>query len=304
MNEELDQIEKNKTWDLVPRPNNKNVIGTKWVYKNKLNEDGQIVRNKARLVCKGYAQVEGVDFEETFSLVARIEAIRMFLDFACYRKFKVYQMDVKSTFLNGDLEEEVYVEKPEGFQLIDKNDYVCRLKKALYGLKQAPRAWYYRLDKYLHQQGFKKGMTDRNLYIKAEGNDLLIIVVYVDDIIFGSNIELMSKKFAVAMQQEFEMSMLGELSFFLGLQIHQSERGIFISQSKYLKEILKKFGMENCALVSTPMTTSCKLNKDDDAPEIDQTMYRSMIGSLLYLIASRPDIIQAVGFGRKVSIQS
>jgi hypothetical protein len=115
MNEELDQIEKNKTWDLVPRPNDKNVIGTKWVYRNKLNEDGQIVRNKARLVCKGYAQVEGVDFEETFSPVARIEAIKMFLAFACYKKFKVYQMDVKSTFLNGDLEEEVYVEKPEGF---------------------------------------------------------------------------------------------------------------------------------------------------------------------------------------------
>jgi hypothetical protein len=182
-------------------------------------------------------------------------------------------MDVKSTFLNGDLEEEVYVEQPEGFQLTEKKDYVCRLKKALYGIKQAPRAWYYRLDRYLHQQGFKKGTVDSNLYIKAEGNDLLIIVVYVDDIIFGSNIELMSKKFAAAMQQEFEMSMLGELSFFLGLQIHQSERGIFISQSKYLKEILKKFGMENCAPVSTPMTTSCKLNKDDDAPEIDQTMY-------------------------------
>jgi hypothetical protein len=115
MNEELDQIEKNKTWDLVPRPNDKNVIGTKWVYRNKLNEDGQIVRNKARLVCKGYAQVEGVDFEETFSPVARIEAIRMFLAFACYKKFKVYQMDVKSTFLNGDLEEEVYVEKPRRF---------------------------------------------------------------------------------------------------------------------------------------------------------------------------------------------
>jgi hypothetical protein len=133
MNEELDQIEKNKTWDLVPRPNDKNVIGTKWVYINKLNEDGQIVRNKARLVCKGYAQVEGVDFEETFSPVARIEAIRMFLDFACYIKFKVYQMDVKSTFLNGDLEEEVYVEQPEGFLLTDKKDYVCHLKKSYMG---------------------------------------------------------------------------------------------------------------------------------------------------------------------------
>jgi hypothetical protein len=143
----------------------------------------------------------------------------------------------------------------------------------------------------LRQEGFKKGTNDNNLYIKVEGNDLLIIVVYVDDIIFGNYSELMSKKFSIALQQEFEMSMLGGLSLFLGLQIHQSERGIFISQRKYLKEILKKFGMENCAPLSTPMTTSCKLNKDDDAPKIDQTMYRSMIVILLYLIASRPDIM-------------
>jgi hypothetical protein len=129
MNEELDQIEKNKTWDLVPRPNDKNVIGTKWVYRNKLNEDGQIVRNKARLVCKGYAQVEGVYFEETFSPVARIEAIRMFLTFACYRKFKVYQMDVKSTFLNGDLEEEFYVEQPKGFLLTKKKGLCLTIKE-------------------------------------------------------------------------------------------------------------------------------------------------------------------------------
>jgi hypothetical protein len=116
-----------------------------------LNEDGHIVRNKARLVCKGCAQVEGMDFEENFSSVARIEAIKMFLALACYKKFKVYQMDVKSTFLNGDLEEEVYMEQPKGFLPTDKKDYVCRLKKYLYGLKQAPRAWYYKLDRYFHQ---------------------------------------------------------------------------------------------------------------------------------------------------------
>jgi hypothetical protein len=138
MNEELDQIEKNQTWELVPRPKNKNVIGTKWVYKNKMNEDGKVIRNKARLVCKGYALVEGVDYEETFSPVAILEVIRMFLAFSNYKKFKVYQMDVKSSFLNGILEEEVYIEKPEGFQLTNKGDYVCKLRKVLYGLKQAP----------------------------------------------------------------------------------------------------------------------------------------------------------------------
>jgi vacuolar-type H+-ATPase catalytic subunit A/Vma1 len=151
MNEELDQIEKNHTWELVPRPHDKNVIGTKWIFKNKLNENGEVIRNKARLVCKGYAQQEGIDFEETFAPVARLEAIRMFLAFSSFQHIKVHQMDVKSAFLNGDLEEEVYIEQPEGFILGNDEKLVCRLKKALYGLKQAPRAWYSRPDKYLRQ---------------------------------------------------------------------------------------------------------------------------------------------------------
>ena len=149
MEEELSQIEKNDTWELVPRPKDKNVIGTKWVFRNNLNEEGKVTRNKARLVCKGYAQIEGVDFEETFAPVARMESIRMILAYASSKNIKVYQMDVKSAFLNGDLEEAVYVEQPEGFLLTENKDNVCRLKKALYGLKQAPRAWYARLDKYL-----------------------------------------------------------------------------------------------------------------------------------------------------------
>jgi hypothetical protein len=184
MNEELDKIEKNNTWQLVPRPADKNVIGYKWVFKNKMNEQRQIVRNKSRLVCKGYEQVEGQDFDETFALVARLEAIRIFLSYACHKKFKVYQMDVKSTFLNGDLEEEVYVEKTEGFSLTDTPDYVCKLKKELYGLKQEPRTWYYRLDKFLQNKGFKKGIVDSNLYIKSEGDRFISCLVYVDDIIF------------------------------------------------------------------------------------------------------------------------
>jgi hypothetical protein len=152
MTEELDQIEKNDTWELVPRPTNKNVIGSKWVYKNKMNEQENIVRNKARLVCKGYSQIEGLDFDETFAPVARLEAIILFSSYACHKNFKVYQMDVKSSFLNGDLKEEVYMEQREGFQLSNNPDFVCKLKKALYGLKQAPHAWYYRLDKYLQDQ--------------------------------------------------------------------------------------------------------------------------------------------------------
>lgn len=172
---------------MVPRPKDKNVIGTKWVFKNKMNEDGQVVRNKARLVCKGYAQVEGVDYEETFAPMARLEAIIMFLAFASHKKLKVYQMDVKSAFLNGYLEDKVYIEQPNGFQLSNKRDYVCKLKKALYGLKQAPRAWYERLDSYLQHQNSKRESIDCNLCYKIVGENMIIVEVYVDDIIFGSD---------------------------------------------------------------------------------------------------------------------
>jgi hypothetical protein len=269
MDEELDQIEKNDTWELVPRPKNKNVIGTKWVFRNKLNEDGQVTRNKARLVCKGYTQVEGIDFEETFVLVSRMEAIRLLLAYACSNNIKVYQMDVKSTFLNEELEEEVYIEQPEGFQLSENAYYVCKLKKALYGLKQAPRAWYSRLDKYLQQTGFRKGIADNNLYIKVTQDSILLIEVYVDDIIFGSTDDRLSQKFAKDMHNEFQMSLLGQISFFLGLQIQQSNQGIFISQTKYIREMLKRFGMEDCKPVTTPMQTSCKLSKYDDSKSTD-----------------------------------
>jgi hypothetical protein len=170
-----------------------------------------------------------------------MEAIRLLLSYACSKNVKVYQMDVKSTFLNGELEEEVYIEQPEGFQLSENTDYVCKLKKALYGLKQDPRAWYSRLDKYLQQAGFRKGSVDNNLYIKVSQGNILLIEVYVDYIIFGSDYDRLSQKFAKDMQNEFEMSLLGELSLFLVLQIRQSNQGIFISQTKYIKEMLKRF---------------------------------------------------------------
>jgi hypothetical protein len=193
------------------------VVGTKWIFKKKINANGEIIKNKAILVCKGYSQVDGIDFEETFAPVERLEVIRMFLAFACFRNFKIYHMDVKSTFLNGTLEEEVYVEQPEGFMLTENQDYVCKLKKPLYGLNQFPRARFSRLDQYIQKQGYKRGITGINLYIKIEDQNMIVVVVYVEDIIFGSNLTIMSKKIAIEMQEEFEMSMPGELSFFLGL---------------------------------------------------------------------------------------
>jgi hypothetical protein len=261
MNDELDQIEKNNTWEMVHRPEGKNIIDSKWIFKNKLNEKGQVVRNKARLVYKGYDQIEGLDFDETFAPIARLEAIRIFLAYACHKRFKVYQMDVKSASLNGYLNEEVYMEQPEGFELSNNHDLVCKMKKYLYGLKQAPRAWYHRLDTYLKDKGFKRGTVDKNLYIKTEDNDLLIVLVYVDDIIFGCNKDSLVQWFSSAMESEFEMSMIGELSFFLGLQITQRSEGMFISQEKYLREMLKRFQMEDSKPMGTPMVTGCKLSK-------------------------------------------
>lgn len=187
-----------------------------------------MIRNKARLVCKGYSQQEGIDYEETFAPVARLEVVRMFLAYAAYKKFKVYQMDVKSSFLNGELEEEVYIEQPEGFPLTQEGDMVCKLKKALYGLRKAPRTWYARLDKYLLKLGFIKGTTYSNLYTKEIENGLLVIVIFVDDIIFRGEDEA-SDKFVDEMKTEFEMSMIGEMKYFLGLQITQNNEGIFVS---------------------------------------------------------------------------
>jgi hypothetical protein len=219
----------------------------------------------------------------------------MFLAYACPKRFKVYQMDVKSALLNGYLSEEVYMEQPEGFKLSDNHDLICKLKKALYGLKQSPLTWYHRLDTYLKEKGFKRGTTINNLYIKTKDNNFLIVLVYVDDIIFRCNKDPLVQWFASAMESEFEMSMIGELSFFLGVQITQRFEGMFISQEKYLREMLKRFQMEDSKPLGTPMVTGCKLRKDDDSPNVDQSSYISMIGSLLYIIASRPDIMHVVG---------
>lgn len=214
----------------MSRPRDKNVIANKWAFKNKLNENGEIVRNKPRLECKGYSQVEGGDFDETFAPAARMEAIRLFLAYSCIENLKAYQMDVKSNFLNGYLKEEVYYEQPKGFENIGKENNVYKLRKVLYGLKQAPRAWNERLDSYLLQKGFKRGKANYHIYIRFEKDNLLITIVYVDDIIFGRNDDEINHKFSQDMSKEFEMSMIRELSFFLRVQVTQSPKGIFISQ--------------------------------------------------------------------------
>ncbi|GKB42197.1 retrovirus-related pol polyprotein from transposon TNT 1-94 [Tanacetum coccineum] len=218
MQDELNQFERLQVWELVPRPGGKNVIALKWLWKNKCDAENIVVRNKSRLVAKGYKQEEGIDFEESFAPVARLEAVRMFIAFAAHRNITIFQMDVKTAFLNGPLKEEVYVSQPEGFIDPEFPNHVYRLKKALYGLKQAPRAWYDKLSSFLIAHGFNKGIIDPTLFTRRHGGDILLVQVYVDDIIFGSTNPDFSKRFANLMKNNFEMSMMGELKFFHGLQ--------------------------------------------------------------------------------------
>ncbi|GJW76461.1 putative ribonuclease H-like domain-containing protein [Tanacetum coccineum] len=248
--EELNKFERLEVWELVPQPDKVMVITLKWIYKVKLDELRGILKNKAQLVACGYHQEEGIDFEESFAPVVRLEAIRIFLAFAAHMNMVVYQMDVKTAFLNGNLREEVYVSYPNGFMDKDNPNHVYKLKKALYGLKQASRAWYDMLSSFLISQDFSKGLVDPTMFIRKEGKELLLIF--------------------------------------------QNPRGIFINQSKYALESLKKYGFDSCDPVDTPMVEKSKLDEDKEGKAVDPSHYHGMIGTLLYLTASRPDLQFAI----------
>nr|GEV67277.1 putative ribonuclease H-like domain-containing protein [Tanacetum cinerariifolium] len=241
MQEELLHFKMQKVWVLVDLPHGKRAIGTKWVFMNKKDERGIMVRNKARLVAQGHIQEEGIDFEEVFALVARIEAIQLFLAYASFMGFMVYQMDVNSAFLYETIEEEVYVCQPPGFEDPDHPDKVYKVVKALYGLHQAPRAWYETLANYLLKNGFQRDKIDQTLFIKKQKGDILLVQIYVDDIIFGATNKDLCKSFEKLMKDKFQMSSMGELTSFLGLRVKQKKDGIFISQDKCVAEILRKF---------------------------------------------------------------
>ncbi|GKA55701.1 retrovirus-related pol polyprotein from transposon TNT 1-94 [Tanacetum coccineum] len=257
MQDELNEFERLEVWELVPCLDKVMVITLKWIYKVKLDELGGILKNKARLVARGYRREEGINFEESFALVARLEAIRIFPAFASHMNMIVYQMDVKTAFLNDMLCEEVYVSQPDRFADPDNPNHVYKLKKALYGLKQAPRAWYDLLSKFLLSQEFSKGTVDHTLFIRRQGKDILLVQIYVDDIIFASS---------------------------------TPELSIFLNQSKYALESLKKYGMESSSPVDTPMVEKSNLDKDPQGKDVGPTHYRGMVGTLMYLITSRPEL--------------
>nr|GEV84423.1 hypothetical protein [Tanacetum cinerariifolium] len=280
-------------WELVPSPDCIKPLTLKWLFKNKHDKENTIIRNKNCLIVRGYQQEEGIDFEESFDPVARMEAIRIFLVYAAHKGFTVYQMDMKTAFLHGSLKEDVYVCQPEGFINANHPSHVNKLKKALYGLKQAPRAWYDELSAFLLQNEFSKGITDMTLFTRRFDDDILVVQVYVNDIIFGSTNTRYATLFFDLMKSRFEMSMIGEMTFFLGLQVNQSPSCVFINQSNYVNEVLKKYGLNTCDIIGTLMDIKDKLDLDQIGSPFDATKYRSMIDALMYLTSSRLDIVHA-----------
>ena len=304
MKSEISSLEKNETWDLVPRPQGKNIVGSRWVYKIKRNSDGSINRYKARLVAQGYSQVQGVDYNEVFSPVARFSAIRSLLAIANENNYEIHQMDVETAFLNGTLDYEIYMEQPKGFQDPNKPDHVCRLKKSLYGLKQSARCWNATLDDYLLSEGYTKSDADDCIYVKLiRSNDIehfVILAVYVDDVVpISDDVEILASEKA-KLKERFVMVDNGEIDYLLGLLIKRdrNERKLSISQPCYLENILERFNMTSCNPVATPMETGRKFSKlsDDEAPFTDTQLYQQAVGCLMYAATTtRPDIASAIG---------
>ncbi|PRQ42077.1 putative RNA-directed DNA polymerase [Rosa chinensis] len=295
MDQEIEAIERNHTWELTILPAGAKTIGVKWIFKTKLNENGEVEKCKARLVAKGYAQQYGIDYTEVFAPVARWDTIRMVIALAAKKGWKVYQLDVKSAFLHGELTEAVFIDQPQGYVKEGDELKVYKLNKALYGLKQAPRAWYSRIEAYFIKEGFERCPHEHTLFVKlSEGGKILIVSLYVDDLIFTGNDEYMFEEFKKSMKDEFDMSDLGMMRYFLGVEVVQNEAGIYICQKKYASEILERFGMEKANSVRNPIVPGFKLMKDEGGVKVDATMYKQIVGSLMYLTATRPDLMYVV----------
>ena len=298
MKKEIDSIEKHQTWELVDPPSNKKPIALKWVYKVKVNPKGEVVKHKARLVAKGFLQKAGIDYGEVYAPVARIETVRFVVAIATNANWSLHQLDVKSAFLNGPLDEEVYVLQPQGFVVKGSENKVYKLKKALYGLKQAPRAWNRRINSFLSQIGFKKCTSEHGLYVRClQDNKLetLIVCLYVDDLLITGSSEEEITAFKNQMMNEFEMSDLGLLSYFLGMEFRMTQYGTVMHQSKYAQDLLKKFNMQQSNPARTPAEVGLVLEKETDEEPVDPTHYRKIVGCLMYLCNTRPDLNFSVG---------
>ena len=298
MEKEIESLHANDVWDLVELPKDRRAVGSKWIYKTKRNANGTVERHKARLVAQGYSQQYGQDYDETFSPVVRFESVRTVIAFAVQNDLKLHQMDVTTAFLNGELEEEVFMRQPEGYAVKGKENLVCRLKKSIYGLKQSPRCWNSVLDDYLKKLGFVQVPADPCLYVLASEGEICLIAVYVDDILLAGSCNKRLTAVKQALAKKFQVKDMGELHYFLGVKVIQDRKNkrVWIGQQSYTENILRQFGMEDAKTIRTPVDTSTKLVKgDDDEMCVDQSLYQSAVGGLLYLsLATRPDITFAV----------
>jgi hypothetical protein len=296
MQEEYNALLQNKTWHLVPPSPDKNLIACKWVYRIKKNADGTVERYKARLVAKGFKQRYGIDYEDTFSPVVKAATIRLVLALSVSRGWSLRQLDVKNAFLHGVLEEEVYMKQPPGFEDPKLPHHICKLDKALYGLKQAPRAWFSKLSSKLHSLGFIASKADTSLFIYNRSGIIIFVLIYVDDIIVTSSSDRAISALLRDLSGDFALKDLGDLHFFLGIEVQKTSNGLILSQEKYATDLLSRVGMTNCTTCPTPLSSTDKLSLTDGAPlgAEDSTRYRSIVGALQYLTLTRPDLCFAV----------
>ncbi|KAG7586100.1 Reverse transcriptase RNA-dependent DNA polymerase [Arabidopsis thaliana x Arabidopsis arenosa] len=293
-NSELTALEGHKTWSVVSLPPGHNVVGCKWVFTIKYNADGTVERYKARLVAKGYTQEEGVDYFDTFSPVAKLTTVKLLLGVAAIKNWTLTQMDVSNAFLHGELDEEIYMSLPQGYTPPDGQplppNAVCKLHKSLYGLKQASRQWYHRLSTVIMNAGFKQCAGDHTLFTRKTGSVFLAVLVYVDDIVIASNNLEAEKEFKDLLHREFMIKDLGPMKFFLGLEVARNKNGISVCQRKYALDLIEGAGFLGCKPCAVPMDPVVQLSKEDGELLANPTVYRELVGKLLYLTITRPDI--------------
>jgi hypothetical protein len=291
--DEMKALETNETWDVMELPRGKRPVGCKWVFNVKYKADGTIERYKARLVAKGYTQTYGIDYTETFAPVAKLNTVRVLLSLAANLDWPLQQLDIKNAFLNGKLEEEVYMMLPPGFSKGNEGNKVCKLKKSLYGLKQSPRAWFDRFANVLKGQGYQQGQSDHTMFFKIfEDGTKTILIVYVDDIILTGDNTVEIERLKGGLAAEFEVKDLGQIRYFLGMEVARSKKGISVSQRKYVLDLLAETGMLGCKPCDTPVDSG---RKTENAGEfVEKERYQKLVGKLIYLSHTRPDIAFAV----------
>jgi hypothetical protein len=294
MLEEYTALMRNDTWSLVSRPAGVNVVTGKWIFRHKFHPDGSLARYKARWVLRDFTQQHGVDYGETFSPVVKLATIRLVLSIATMHSWPIHQLDVKNVFLHGHLDETVFCEQPLGFLDSTHPSHVCHLRKSLYGLKQAPRAWFHRFTTFITSIGFSASKSDSSLFILHRGASIAYLLLYVDDIILTATTTTLLQSIIQSLHSEFAMSDLGDIHHFLGINVHRTPEGLFLSQQQYALEILDRANMLSCNPITTHVDTRSKLSATDGARFSDPSLYRSLAGALQYLTLTRPDLTYAV----------